>query len=85
MRIESLEITNLASLKGHHFISFKDVSEMGLFGITGETGSGKSTILNAMTLALYGKIYKKNLNQNDLVTLGEKESSIKLIFLSKNL
>lgn len=37
------------------FIDFRSLSENGLFLICGETGSGKTTILDAMTYALYGR------------------------------
>src|SRR5205085_10588896 len=50
---------------------------------TGETGAGKSTILNSIGLALFGQIYKKNVTQLDVVTLGEKDGSIELIFQVK--
>ncbi len=81
MRLIKLKIKNIASLRGDHEISFADIQkESSLFAITGETGSGKSTILNSIGLVLYGKVYKSNINQNDLVTLGEKEGAIELIF-----
>ena len=36
-------------------IDFNELSKVGLFLICGETGSGKTVILDAMTYALYGK------------------------------
>ena len=84
MRLIKLKIKNIASLKGDHLIDFSYIQNQSpLFAITGETGAGKSSILNAIGMALYGKVYKSNVNQNDLVTLGEKEGQIELIFQSK--
>lgn len=81
MRLIKLKIKNIASLKDEHEINFAQIqSQSPLFAITGETGAGKSSILNAIGLALYGKVYKSNVTQNDLVTLGEKEGQIELIF-----
>jgi len=56
MRPKLLEIEGLQSFRNKQVINFDDVSDTGLFGIFGPTGSGKSTILDAITLALYGKI-----------------------------
>lgn len=84
MRILRLKIKNIASLKGEHEIDFQEIQKEGhLFAITGETGAGKSTILNSIGLALYGQVYKKNINQMDVVTLGEKDGFIELIFQVK--
>ena len=84
MRLIKLKIKNIASLKGEHVIDFAFIQQQApLFAITGETGAGKSTMLNSIGLALYGKVYKSNVTQNDLVTLGEKEGQIELIFQSK--
>jgi exonuclease SbcC len=84
MRLIRLKIRNIASLKGEHDIDFLEIQRGSpLFAITGETGAGKSSILNSIGLALYGEIYKKNINQIDVVTLGEKEGSIELIFQVK--
>lgn len=84
MRLIRLKVRNIASLKGEHEIDFTEISRGSpLFAITGETGSGKSSILNSIGLALYGEIYKKNINQVDVVTLGEKDGAIELIFQVK--
>lgn len=85
MRLIRLRIRNIASLKGEHEVDFMEIVKGSpLFAITGETGSGKSSILNCLGLALYGEIYKKNINQVDVVTLGEKEGLIELIFQVKD-
>lgn len=84
MRLIKLKIKNIASLKGEHLIEFDEVTKTSsLFAITGETGSGKSTILNSIAMALYGRIYKTNVTQADIVTLGEREGHIQLIFSIK--
>ncbi len=57
MRITAIRIKNLASLEGVTEIDFtqEPLRAAGIFAITGPTGSGKSTILDALCLALYAK------------------------------
>ena len=57
MTIESITICNITSLEGEHFIDFtaEPLRSAGLFAITGDTGAGKSSLLDAICLALYGK------------------------------
>lgn len=81
MRLRKIKIRNIASLRGEHIVDFDEIhGQSALFAITGETGAGKSTILNSIGLALYGKYFKKSIISNDVVTLGEKEGSVELIF-----
>lgn len=56
MKILGISLKNLASLAGEHHIDFtaEPLANAGLFAITGPTGSGKSTVLDAVCLALYG-------------------------------
>ena len=58
MKILSIRIKNLASLAGEHFIDFESepLASAGLVAIVGKTGAGKSTILDAMCLALFNQI-----------------------------
>lgn len=59
MKILKLEILNLASLdrEGGEVIDFEAgaLKDSTIFSIVGPTGSGKSTILDAICLALYGR------------------------------
>ncbi|BAN46842.1 AAA family ATPase [Metapseudomonas resinovorans] len=55
MKILSLRLKNLNSLKGEWMIDFRGepFAGNGLFAITGPTGAGKTTLLDAICLALY--------------------------------
>ena len=57
MKILQIKINNLASLEGESIIDFtvEPLLSAGIFAITGPTGAGKSTILDALCLALYGR------------------------------
>lgn len=57
MKILAIRIKNLASLEGLHEIDFtqEPLLSSGIFAITGPTGAGKSTILDALCLALYAR------------------------------
>lgn len=54
MRPIKLKIKGLNSFIEEQTIDFEELTKQGFFGIFGPTGSGKSTILDGMILALYG-------------------------------
>lgn len=71
MKPIKLVIKGLNSFIEEQTIDFEKLTDRGLFGIFGPTGSGKSTILDGITLALYGDMARKssnfiNTNCNDL-------------------
>ena len=62
MKIISLRFKNINSLKGEWKIDFskEPFASNGLFAITGPTGAGKTTILDAICLALYHQTPRLN-------------------------
>ncbi len=68
MKILAMRIKNLASLEGETTIDFTTapLNSAGIFAITGPTGAGKSTILDALCLALYAQTprYNKSADPN---------------------
>ncbi|MFA6844170.1 MAG: AAA family ATPase [Sphaerochaetaceae bacterium] len=88
MRIHKVTFCNLNSLEGKHTINFDDpkLRQGGLFLITGETGSGKTTILDAITLALFGctaRLKKINKNTNSILSHGCSFCSAEVVFSEK--
>ena len=56
MRPIQLQMSGLQSYRELQTIDFSQLVDAGVFGIFGPTGSGKSSILDAITLSLYGKV-----------------------------
>ena len=88
MRICSLRFKNLNSLKGDWKIDFQSQAfvDNGLFVITGQTGAGKSTILDALCLALYQqtpRLDKITHSKNELMTRGTGECEAEVEFAVK--
>lgn len=56
MRPISLSLTAFGSYPGTETVDFTALSPLGLFVVTGPTGSGKTTVFDAMAYALYGEV-----------------------------
>lgn len=52
MKPISISIKGFNSFLDEQSIDFEELGKMGIFGIFGPTGSGKSSILDAITFAL---------------------------------
>ncbi len=58
MKPIKLTISGVKSFSEEVVIDFKELTKSGLFGIFGDTGSGKSTILESIVCALYSSKFK---------------------------
>ncbi len=67
MKILAIRGNNIASLAGEFTIDYtqEPLQSAGLYAITGQTGAGKSTILDVLSLALYGSTPRLRNAQSD--------------------
>ena len=84
MKILQLKFKNINSLSGEWQIDFMQpqFTDNGIFAITGKTGSGKSSILDAISLALFGKTPRVQITgqNNDVMTRGTSDCYSEIVF-----
>lgn len=80
MRPLHLHISGLNSFREKVAIDFERLLAGGLFGIFGPTGSGKSTILDAITLALYGRVRRAPGGTHGIVNVREPHCAVSFTF-----
>ena len=82
-----LTIEGLYSYQSRQKIDFENLTEAGLFGIFGTVGSGKSSILEAITFALYGETERMNSKEKrayNMMNLKSDKSLIEFEFYNHN-
>ena len=89
MKILELRFKNLNSLYGEWLIDFTDPEYVsnGIFALTGSTGAGKSTILDAICLALYGatpRLGKITKSGNEIMSRQTGECYAEVVFESQD-
>ncbi len=77
MRPIELTIKGINSYSEEQTVDFTELTKEGIFGIFGPTGSGKSTILDGITLALYGELARKSKN---FIHVGSDTASVSFTF-----
>jgi len=80
MRIQTLEVENFMPYREPVTLDFTDLS---LFAIVGETGSGKSSVVDAICYALYGRIPRirtENGQRENIISRGAKQFHVALTF-----
>ena len=92
MKILKIELQNINSLKSEIPIIIDFTTEafqnVGLFAITGQTGAGKTTILDAISIALYREIPRFSVSSTkaglvDVVSYGADGAFVRLTFQNK--
>lgn len=66
MYLHRMTIQALGPFAGRHTIDFARLGTSGLFLLEGPTGAGKSTLIDAVVFALYGKVASKDASEDRL-------------------
>src|SRR3989339_695306 len=80
-----LTIQGLYSYQEKQTIDFTKLTSAGIFGIFGQVGSGKSSILEAITFALYGETDRLDSRDNrkyNMMNLKSNEMFIEFVFVT---
>jgi exonuclease SbcC len=80
MKPVQLQFSGLNSYRTLQVVNFEQLGADGLFGIFGPTGSGKSSILDAITLALYGGVDRASNNTRGIIHQLEKSLEVSFTF-----
>lgn len=66
MKPVKLEMYGFMTYKNKTFIDFTKIYDSKIFIISGDTGSGKTSIFDAISFALFGKIQRQGFDLNDI-------------------
>ncbi len=78
MKPERLEMSGFAPFRAMTVVDFRDLE---LFALTGPTGAGKSSVIDAITFALYGSVPRYDRKSVEpVISLGAAEARIRFDF-----
>jgi len=83
MQLRTMTLQAIGPFAGSHTVDFATLSSSGLFLLEGPTGSGKSTLIDAVVFALYGKVASDEASDDRLRSAfadEETESFVDLTF-----
>lgn len=79
MKPLKLEFKGINSFSEYTVIDFEALTKTGIFGIFGDTGSGKSTILDCINFALYGNVKRSEI-KTDIINYRCSAAEVKFVF-----
>lgn len=83
MHLHTLTLQAIGPFAGRHVIDFAELATSGIFLLEGPTGAGKSTIIDAVVFALYGKVASEAASEDRLRSAyagPDVESFVDLVF-----
>ncbi|GAA3228563.1 AAA family ATPase [Oerskovia jenensis] len=83
MHLHTLTLQAIGPFAGRHVIDFTELATSGIFLLEGPTGAGKSTIIDAVVFALYGKVASEAASEDRLrsaYAAPDVESFVDLVF-----
>ncbi|WP_336708057.1 SMC family ATPase [Oerskovia sp. USHLN155] len=83
MHLHTLTLQAIGPFAGRHVIDFGELATSGIFLLEGPTGAGKSTIIDAVVFALYGKVASEAASEDRLrsaYAAPDVESFVDLVF-----